>query len=140
MVCVLLETCGQYFDRGTNKKKLDYFLQYFQVSLILTKSKRVFEIKVYFFIQRYIWFKKSQPIWSQPVSSEGEDCEGHSEQEEKKENCLQFPVQINYLVQDTIELLRPKMKLASSMEEATKAVQEVEKEILSKLGTWTIVD
>jgi hypothetical protein len=31
LVCVLLETCGQYFDRGSSKKKLDCFLVYFQV-------------------------------------------------------------------------------------------------------------
>jgi regulator of nonsense transcripts 2 len=31
LVCVLLETCGQYFDRGSTKKKLDCFLVYFQV-------------------------------------------------------------------------------------------------------------
>lgn len=31
LICVLLETCGQYFDRGSTKKKLDCFLVYFQV-------------------------------------------------------------------------------------------------------------
>ena len=31
LVCVLLETCGQYFDRGSSKRKLDCFLVYFQV-------------------------------------------------------------------------------------------------------------
>lgn len=32
LVCTLLDTCGQYFDRGTSKKRLDCFLQYFQVN------------------------------------------------------------------------------------------------------------
>lgn len=32
MVCTLLDTCGQYFDRGSSKRKLDCFLIYFQVS------------------------------------------------------------------------------------------------------------
>ena len=32
LVCVLLETCGQYFDRGSSKKKLDCFIPYLQVS------------------------------------------------------------------------------------------------------------
>lgn len=32
LTCVLLDTCGQYFDRGSTKKKLDYFLVYFNVS------------------------------------------------------------------------------------------------------------
>eukprot|EP00105_Crassostrea_gigas_P045221 XP_019929369.1 PREDICTED: regulator of nonsense transcripts 2-like [Crassostrea gigas] len=31
LVCVLLETCGTYFDKGSSKKKLDCFLAYFQV-------------------------------------------------------------------------------------------------------------
>ena len=32
LVCTLLDTCGQYFDRGTSKKRLDCFLIYFQVN------------------------------------------------------------------------------------------------------------
>lgn len=32
IVCTLLDTCGQYFDRGSSKKKLDCFLIYFQVN------------------------------------------------------------------------------------------------------------
>lgn len=35
LVCTLLETCGEYFDRGLLKKKLDIFLLYFQVNRIL---------------------------------------------------------------------------------------------------------
>lgn len=31
LVCTLLDSCGQYFDRGTSKKRLDCFLIYFQV-------------------------------------------------------------------------------------------------------------
>jgi len=31
LVCVLLDTCGMCFDRGTQKKKLDSFLTFFQV-------------------------------------------------------------------------------------------------------------
>lgn len=42
LACVLLETCGQYFDRGTSKKKLDCFLAY---------------------LQRYYWMKRSADIW-----------------------------------------------------------------------------
>lgn len=39
MVCTLLDTCGQYFDRGSSKKKLDCFLIYFQVSFSLSASQ-----------------------------------------------------------------------------------------------------
>ena len=31
LVCVLLDTCGMCFDRGTQQKKLDNFLVFFQV-------------------------------------------------------------------------------------------------------------
>jgi regulator of nonsense transcripts 2 len=31
LVCVLLDTCGVCFDRGMAKKKLDFFLTFFQV-------------------------------------------------------------------------------------------------------------
>ena len=31
LVCTILDTCGQYFDRGSSKRKLDCFLVYFQV-------------------------------------------------------------------------------------------------------------
>ncbi|XP_064604775.1 regulator of nonsense transcripts 2-like isoform X2 [Liolophura sinensis] len=44
LTCVLLDTCGQYFDKGSSKKKLDYFLVYFQ---------------------RYYWFKRNCQLWSE---------------------------------------------------------------------------
>ncbi len=31
LVCTLLDTCSGCFDRGTAKKKLDFFLTFFQV-------------------------------------------------------------------------------------------------------------
>lgn len=33
LVCVLLDTCGMCFDRGSQKRKLDNFLVFFQVCL-----------------------------------------------------------------------------------------------------------
>jgi len=42
LVCILLDTCGQYFTTGSSKKKLDYFLIY---------------------LQRYYWFKRSHPMF-----------------------------------------------------------------------------
>lgn len=38
LVCTLLDTCGQYFDRGATKKRLDCFLNYFQVCRTLCFS------------------------------------------------------------------------------------------------------
>lgn len=42
LACVLLDTCGQYFTSGISRKRLDYFLVFFQ---------------------RYYWYKKSDPIY-----------------------------------------------------------------------------
>ncbi|XP_036368923.1 regulator of nonsense transcripts 2 isoform X3 [Octopus sinensis] len=92
LVCVLLDTCGQYFDKGSSKKKLDYFLVYFQ---------------------RYYWFKKKLPLWT----------EDHP-----------FPVDVDNLVRDTIEAVRPKLKLLESEEDAYKAVEDLEKEIKAKIA------
>ena len=38
LVCVLLDTCGQYFSSGSSKKKLDYFFLYFQRYYLFKKS------------------------------------------------------------------------------------------------------
>ncbi|XP_051974306.1 regulator of nonsense transcripts 2 [Xyrauchen texanus] len=92
LVCTLLDTCGQYFDRGSSKKKLDCFLIYFQ---------------------RYIWLKKSLDVWTKDQP---------------------FPIDIEYMMTDTLELLRPKMKLCSSLEEACAHVTQLEREFLIKLG------
>uniref|UniRef100_A0A914UNX1 MIF4G domain-containing protein n=1 Tax=Plectus sambesii TaxID=2011161 RepID=A0A914UNX1_9BILA len=43
LACVLLETCGEYFNTGSSKKKLDCYLSY---------------------LQRYVWFKRSLSCWS----------------------------------------------------------------------------
>lgn len=34
IVCMVLDTCGICFDRGAAKKKLDFFLTFFQVSAL----------------------------------------------------------------------------------------------------------
>nr|XP_055045693.1 regulator of nonsense transcripts 2 [Misgurnus anguillicaudatus]XP_055045695.1 regulator of nonsense transcripts 2 [Misgurnus anguillicaudatus] len=92
LVCTLLDTCGQYFDRGSSKKKLDCFLIYFQ---------------------RYVWWKKSLDVWTKDQP---------------------FPIDIEYMITDTLELLRPKMKLCSSLDEACAQVTQLEREFLIKLG------
>lgn len=43
LACVLLETCGQYFTSAVSRKRLDYFLVFFQ---------------------QYYWFKKSDPMYT----------------------------------------------------------------------------
>ncbi|GBP06021.1 Regulator of nonsense transcripts 2 [Eumeta japonica] len=44
LVCALLETCGAYFNSGSSKKRLDYFLIFFQ---------------------NYYWYKYSDPYWNE---------------------------------------------------------------------------
>nr|XP_018905261.1 PREDICTED: regulator of nonsense transcripts 2 [Bemisia tabaci] len=44
LVCILLETCGQFFNHGMPKTKLDYF---------------------FIFFQNYYWHKYSHPIWTE---------------------------------------------------------------------------
>uniref|UniRef100_A0A8C4Z512 MIF4G domain-containing protein n=1 Tax=Gadus morhua TaxID=8049 RepID=A0A8C4Z512_GADMO len=92
LVCTLLDACGQYFDRGSSKRKLDCFLIYFQ---------------------RYIWWKKSLDVWTKDHP---------------------FPIDMDYMISDMLELLRPKMRLCSSLEEASRQVSDLEHEVLVKLG------
>ncbi|NP_001089661.1 UPF2, regulator of nonsense mediated mRNA decay S homeolog isoform X1 [Xenopus laevis] len=92
LVCTILDTCGQYFDRGSSKRKLDCFLVYFQ---------------------RYFWWKKSLDVWTKDYP---------------------FPIDIDYMISDTLELLRPKMKLCVSLNESVRQVQDLEREFLTKLG------
>ena len=42
LVCILLDTCGQYFDRGSSKKRLDAFLVYFQCSSVQQEAATAF--------------------------------------------------------------------------------------------------
>ncbi|CAL8318353.1 unnamed protein product [Lota lota] len=92
LVCTLLDACGQYFDRGSSKRKLDCFLIYFQ---------------------RYVWWKKSLDVWTTDHP---------------------FPIDMDYMISDMLELLRPKMRLCSSLEEASRQVSDLEREVLVKLG------
>ncbi len=45
-----------------------------------------------------------------------------------------FPIDIEYMITDTLEMLRPKMKLCSSLDEACAQVTQLEREFLVKLG------
>jgi regulator of nonsense transcripts 2 len=72
LIATILETCGMFFNRGAQGKKLDYFLSFFQY---------------------YIFTK--DPL----------------------------PMDIEFIVQDIYALTRPQWKLASNLEEASKAFQ-----------------
>lgn len=73
LVCTLLDVCGMCFERGTAKKKLDFFLTFFQY---------------------YIYTK--DPL----------------------------PMDIEFLVQDTFQAIRPNWKLHTTLEDAAKAFEE----------------
>lgn len=42
LVCTLLDVCGMCFDRGSAKKKLDFFLTFFQVRLLYSFPLRLY--------------------------------------------------------------------------------------------------
>eukprot|EP00731_Ephydatia_muelleri_P002411 Em0001g2411a len=84
LVCVLLDSCGQYFDRGSSKKKLDTFLVFFQCYL----------------------FGKRRPL----------------------------PLEVEHLVADTIESLRPTLTLFPSPEKAYECAQTLERQFRENLG------
>ncbi|GAB1285950.1 Regulator of nonsense transcripts 2 [Apodemus speciosus] len=124
LVCTVLDTCGQYFDRGSSKRKLDCFLVYFQPQRkdSLEKylgpkiNKGVFQINLTEMCgrdERYVWWKKSLEVWTKDHP---------------------FPIDIDYMISDTLELLRPKIKLCNSLEESIRQVQDLEREFLIKLG------
>lgn len=74
LACVLLETCGHYFDRGAVKQKLDRFLLFFQ---------------------RY--------------------CQSKGE----------LPLRVTFMVDDTLERIRPKMHRTTTMVESDEAIKKL---------------
>lgn len=58
LVCNLLETCGMYYDKGAAKKKLDFFLTYFQYYVCV---KEALPMDVEFIVQDA--FNLTRPQW-----------------------------------------------------------------------------
>lgn len=98
LMCTLLDTCGQYFDHGNYKKKLDCFLVYFQC---------------------YILKKKADPIWN----------EGHP-----------FPRDVDYMVADTLESLRPKLTVFATLEQAVESLEKLNKEHQEQIEKATPIE
>nr|CAG4640628.1 EOG090X0143 [Eulimnadia texana] len=76
-----------------------------------TSRKRLDCYLVY--LQHYYWFKKTLTVWNE-------------------ENP--FPVEMDFDLEDTLRNLRPKLKHCKSYEEAGKAVENLENEMLQKLN------
>lgn len=65
LICVLLETCGTYYEKGPAKKKLDFFLNFFQYYLRTKESVTIdieYDVKDIFGLLR--------PQWNVPSSLE----------------------------------------------------------------------
>ncbi len=84
LICLLLDTCGVYFDRGSAKKRLDSFLVFFQCYL----------------------FSKRQPL----------------------------PLEVEHLVADCIEMLRPDLVMYQTPLEAHEAALALEAKFKDKIG------
>lgn len=74
LVCVLLDTCGMCFDRGSQGKKMDNFLTFFQY-YVLCKNE--------------------------------------------------LPMDVDFMLSDSLEALRPKLVMFKTVEEAAGAVDEM---------------
>lgn len=86
LVCVLLDTVGMCFDRGTQKRKLDNFLVFFQY---------------------YVLCKED------------------------------LPMDVDFMLSDSIEAIRPKMSMYKTIEEAAVAVDEMFNAALQNAGLST---
>lgn len=86
LVCVLLDTVGMCFDRGTQKRKLDNFLVFFQY---------------------YVLCKED------------------------------LPMDVDFMLSDSIEAIRPKMTMYKTIEEAAVAVDEMFNAALQNAGLST---
>ncbi|KAH7108193.1 ARM repeat-containing protein [Auriculariales sp. MPI-PUGE-AT-0066] len=74
LICILLDTVGMCFDRGSHKRKLDNFITFFQL---------------------YIFCKD------------------------------RLPMDVEFMIIDTLEALRPKLVLFKTLEDAASAVDEM---------------
>lgn len=125
LVCQLLDSCAGYFASSIAKKKLDYFLLFFQ---------------------KYYWLKKSHPLFNSS-SQQVHQVSDHSSKEDnnyKLSSTQQqtasaltgstgFPITIDILFIDTVKKLRPKFKFAPNLNEAKEAVENIVHELTPKL-------
>ncbi|EPQ57610.1 ARM repeat-containing protein [Gloeophyllum trabeum ATCC 11539] len=86
LVCTLLDTCGMCFDRGSQKRKLDNFLTFFQYYMLC-----------------------KEPL----------------------------PMDVEFMVSDSIEAVRPELKLYRNVEQAAIAVDEMFSAAFQEAGLTT---
>lgn len=104
LVCTLLLTCGQFFNSGPSKQKLDYFIV---------------------FLQHYYWMKKESGYWAigDTVGALTGAGDGPSA----------FPMSVEYMFEDALLGLRPNLALAKNLEEALSAVDQLETKLMAQL-------
>ena len=90
LTATLLDTCGCFFDRGSSKRKLDVFIQYY--------------------LRYWLWKRELYFLHQQD-----------------------FPLGMDHLVRDSVESLRPKLKIPVTLEECLSAVEKIESEAMEKL-------
>ncbi|KAI5083055.1 hypothetical protein GOP47_0002798 [Adiantum capillus-veneris] len=96
MIIVLLETCGQFFDRGSSKRKLDRFLMYFQRYVL---SKGMIPLDVEFDLQDL--FAKLRPKMARFSSFEEVNL-AISEIEEQELKLEKVKVDVRHNLQDSV--------------------------------------
>ncbi|MCO5571736.1 hypothetical protein L7F22_025484 [Adiantum nelumboides] len=96
MIIVLLETCGQFFDRGSSKRKLDRFLMYFQRYVL---SKGMIPLDVEFDLQDL--FAKLRPKMARFASFEEVNL-AISDIEEQELNLEKAKLDIHHNYQDPV--------------------------------------
>ncbi|THX40370.1 ARM repeat-containing protein [Aureobasidium pullulans] len=93
LVASLLETCGMYFDKGAVKKKLDFFLSFFQYYI---QTKEPMPMDVEFVVQdmfallRPQWkvattFEEAQQVFSEAVKHNYQNSGSSKQQAEQEE-------------------------------------------------------
>lgn len=104
LVCTLLFTCGQFFNSGLSKQKLDYFIVFFQ---------------------HYYWMKRENGSWA--------TGEGVGALTGAGDGPSPFPMSVEYMFEDAILGLRPNLALAKTLEEAVTSVEQLEAKLVVQL-------
>ena len=131
----MLDTCGQYFDRGSGKKKLDAFLVFFQASPPPLPSLP----------HPFPPLSPSLPSLSPPLplfpplpsfppslpSTSIKQCYIFRKRQP-------IPLELEHMILDTLESLRPDFVPYTTFQEAYEAASELELKYKDKIGEWDV--
>uniref|UniRef100_A0A182T2T3 MIF4G domain-containing protein n=1 Tax=Anopheles maculatus TaxID=74869 RepID=A0A182T2T3_9DIPT len=110
LACVLLDTCGHYFSSREIRRRLDYFLVFFQ---------------------QYYWYKKSHPYFASSAVGAGPGAvsEGKTLPGAVPNVKDLFPILMDHMYRECLKCLRPKLKLYTSFEQAKEAVHALRQKV-----------